>query len=75
MSEALLDRAGLIRHGLGRRRAGAADRSLDRPAAPIPRSVAWRRTGIGDGRSGLRPVGALFDRRKDRRLKIEDPLL
>lgn len=74
MSEALLDRAGLSRHLLGGG-AGLADRSPDRFVMPIPRTVAWQRSGIGDGRSGLRPVATLFDRRKDRRLQVEDPLL
>jgi hypothetical protein len=76
MSEALLERASLRRLQFRRGRAGFTDRSLNRLAAiPIPHTVAWQRSGIGDDRSGLRPVAALFDRRKDRRLKAEDPLL
>lgn len=75
MSEALLDRAGLSRHLVGSARAGLADHSPDRLAIPIPRTVAWQRSGIGEGRSGLRSVAPLFDRRKDRRLQVEDPLL
>ena len=76
MSEALLDRAGLSRRWFRRGRSdGVHARKLESMPANVSSARSPERHRLPGLTSGWRPTVVYLKRRKDLRLKLEDPLL